>query len=111
MDAIEPDRSRIKANLVNPSFIKHPLISKSHTSCYTEVDLFCSARIRLITIPCHRFPVRVGNQLMRLQNPIGLMRLRTLGCSDGTNFVTARRIDHTVALSIIEEGKPSVSLF
>ena len=50
------------------------------------------------------------NQLMRLENPIALARLRALGCADGANFVTARQIDEIAALSIIEEGKPSVRL-
>lgn len=50
------------------------------------------------------------NQLMRFDKPIGLSRLRALGCVDGANFVTARRIDEAAALTIIEEGKPSVRL-
>ena len=57
---------------------------------------------------------RVGltffNQLMRFESLIALSRLRALGCADGANFVTARQIDETAALSIIEEGKPSVRL-
>jgi predicted nucleic acid-binding protein len=50
------------------------------------------------------------NQLMWLENPITLSRLRELGCADGANFVTARQIDENAALSIIEEGKPNVRL-
>jgi hypothetical protein len=50
------------------------------------------------------------NQLMRLERPIGLSRLRALGCADRANFVTARQIDENAALSIIEEGEPSVRL-
>lgn len=50
------------------------------------------------------------NQLMRLKHPIGLSRLRALGCADRANFVTARQIDENAALSIIEEGEPSVRL-
>ena len=50
------------------------------------------------------------NQLMRFENPIALSRLRALGCADGANFVTARQIDEAAALTIIEEGKPSVRL-
>jgi hypothetical protein len=50
------------------------------------------------------------NQLMRLDNPVGLSRLRALGCADGANFVTARRIEEAAALAIIQEGEPSVRL-
>jgi hypothetical protein len=50
------------------------------------------------------------NQLFRFENPINLARLRTLGCADGANFVTAKRIDEASASIIIEEGKPSVRL-
>jgi len=50
------------------------------------------------------------NQLMKLENPIGLRRLRAMGCADGANFVTARRIDQSAAMAIIEEGKPNVRL-
>ncbi len=50
------------------------------------------------------------DQLMRLENPISLTRLRALGCADGANFVTARQIDESAALSIIEEGKPSARM-
>lgn len=50
------------------------------------------------------------NQLMRFEAPVGLSRLRALGCADGANFVTARQIDEIAALSIIEEGEPSVRL-
>jgi hypothetical protein len=50
------------------------------------------------------------NQLLRFEKPVGLSRLRALGCVDGANFVTARRIDEGAAVSIIEEGKASVRL-
>jgi predicted nucleic acid-binding protein len=50
------------------------------------------------------------NQVMRFDNPVGLSRLRALGCADGANFVTARRIDESAAFAIIEEGKPSARL-
>jgi GNAT superfamily N-acetyltransferase/predicted nucleic acid-binding protein len=50
------------------------------------------------------------NQLFRFESPVSLSRLRALGCADGANFVTARRIDETSASTIIEEGKPSVRL-
>jgi GNAT superfamily N-acetyltransferase/predicted nucleic acid-binding protein len=50
------------------------------------------------------------NQLFRFETPVGLSRLRELGCADGANFVTARQIDEVVAAIIIEEGKTSVRL-
>lgn len=50
------------------------------------------------------------DQLMRFERPVGLSRLRALGCADGANFVTARRIDEAAGVSIIEEGRPSVRL-
>jgi predicted nucleic acid-binding protein/GNAT superfamily N-acetyltransferase len=50
------------------------------------------------------------NHVMRLAKPVGLSRLRTLGCVDGTNFVTARRIEESAAFAIIQEGEPSVKL-
>ncbi|HEY1903540.1 MAG TPA: GNAT family N-acetyltransferase [Terracidiphilus sp.] len=50
------------------------------------------------------------NQLFRFELPVGLLRLRALGCADGANFVTARQIDEAAAASIIEEGKISVRL-
>lgn len=50
------------------------------------------------------------NQLMRFEKPVNLSRLRALGCADGANFVTARRIHEAAAVSIIEEGRPSVRL-
>jgi GNAT superfamily N-acetyltransferase/predicted nucleic acid-binding protein len=50
------------------------------------------------------------NQLFRFESPVGLSRLRALGCADGANFVTARQIDDAVAAIIIEEGKTSVRL-
>jgi ribosomal protein S18 acetylase RimI-like enzyme/predicted nucleic acid-binding protein len=50
------------------------------------------------------------NQLMRFEKPVTLSRLRKLGCADGANFVTARRIGEGAATTIIEEGKPSVRL-
>lgn len=50
------------------------------------------------------------NHLFRFETPVGLSRLRELGCADGANFVTARQIDEAVAAIIIEEGKPSVRL-
>jgi hypothetical protein len=50
------------------------------------------------------------NQLFRFEIPVGLSRLRALGCADGANFVTARQIDEVAASAIIEEGKASVRL-
>lgn len=50
------------------------------------------------------------NQLFRFEIPVGLSRLRVLGCADGANFVTARQIDEVAASTIIEEGKTSVRL-
>jgi hypothetical protein len=50
------------------------------------------------------------DQLMRLTRPVCLGRLRDLGCVDRANLVTARRIPTSAALSILEEGKPSVTL-
>jgi hypothetical protein len=41
---------------------------------------------------------------------VGLSRLRSLGCADGANFVTARQIDEVAASIIIEEGKTNVRL-
>jgi predicted nucleic acid-binding protein len=50
------------------------------------------------------------NQLFRFEAPVGLSRLRALGCADGANFVTARQIDELAASIIIEEGRTSVRL-
>jgi hypothetical protein len=50
------------------------------------------------------------NQLFRFEFPVGLSRLRELGCADGANFVTARQIDEVAATIILEEGKACVRL-
>ncbi|MDR3798239.1 MAG: GNAT family N-acetyltransferase [Terracidiphilus sp.] len=50
------------------------------------------------------------NHLFRFETPVGLSRLRELGCADGANFVTARQIDEGVAAIIIKEGRPNVRL-
>ncbi len=50
------------------------------------------------------------SQLMPLTDPVPKNRLRTLGCMDGANFVTARQIGEDAAWAIIEQGKPNVRL-
>jgi hypothetical protein len=47
------------------------------------------------------------SQLMPLKKPVPMGRLRTLGCMDRANFVTARQISETAARAIMEEGQPS----
>jgi ribosomal protein S18 acetylase RimI-like enzyme/predicted nucleic acid-binding protein len=50
------------------------------------------------------------NRIIPFRKPVGLTRLRELGCVDGANFVTARRIEESTAWAIIEEGEPNVRL-
>jgi predicted nucleic acid-binding protein/GNAT superfamily N-acetyltransferase len=50
------------------------------------------------------------SQIMPLKKPVPMARLRTLGCMDRANFVTARRISEAAACAIIEEGQPHVQL-
>jgi len=45
---------------------------------------------------------------MRFANPVTLSRLRQLGCVDGSNFVTSRRISFSQLIAVITEGNPNV---
>jgi hypothetical protein len=44
--------------------------------------------------------------LMLLKNPVRLTRLRSLGCADGANFVTARPVSHEQVVEIVKAGQP-----
>lgn len=44
------------------------------------------------------------DNIMAFENPVSLHRLRKIGCADGANFVTAKRIEPDQMISIIHEG-------
>jgi len=45
---------------------------------------------------------------MKFVRPIGLSRLRAVGCGDRANFVTAKRISYEQAIKLLTEGQPHV---
>jgi GNAT superfamily N-acetyltransferase/predicted nucleic acid-binding protein len=45
------------------------------------------------------------DNLIMLRRPVSLARLRELGCADGSNFVTAKRLDGTQVIAILKEGE------
>ena len=55
-----------------------------------------------------KITVTAFDNLMMLRNPVGLVRLRQLGCADGSNFVTAKRVDPKQVATILEEGEAGV---
>jgi hypothetical protein len=46
------------------------------------------------------------DNIMLLRKPIALQALRTIGCADPSNFVTARKIQSQHAIRIAEDGEP-----
>jgi len=46
--------------------------------------------------------------VMKFVRPIGLSRLRAVGCGDRANFVTAKRISYEQAIKLLTEGQPHV---
>ena len=46
------------------------------------------------------------DNLMLFKDPIGLARLKEIGCADNANLVTARAISNSALESLIELGKP-----
>ena len=64
-----------------------------------ELDVIAKKDRRCIT----RF-----DMVMKFRNPVPLVRLRELGCDDGSSFVTSKRIFHQQLTSLIDEGQPYV---
>ncbi len=48
------------------------------------------------------------DSVLRFKKAIDLGRLRQMGCADGSNVVTARRIDGRQVLALIAQGEPCV---
>ena len=55
-----------------------------------------------------RTGVTLFDSIFQFSTPIRLGHLRKLGCTDGSNFVTSRKISHEHLLSILHEGMPHV---
>lgn len=46
--------------------------------------------------------------VMKFRRPVILSRLRAIGCCDGANFVTAKRISYEHVVKLLTEGQPHV---
>lgn len=49
------------------------------------------------------------DNLMRFRKPIPLAKLKEIGCADGANLVTARSLETTALIKLIEMGEPYAS--
>jgi hypothetical protein len=47
------------------------------------------------------------DNIMLMEQPVGLDRLRQIGCVDGANLVTARKISADHMLAILKDGRPN----
>ena len=46
----------------------------------------------------------IFDNVMAPERPVRLNRLREIGCADGANLVSARRITHEQLVTVLEEG-------
>jgi GNAT superfamily N-acetyltransferase len=49
------------------------------------------------------------DNLMRFRSPVALAKLKEIGCADGANLVTARSLDTTALIRLIDIGEPYAS--